>query len=173
MLYLYESSSPLPTLSLPLRSATISASTRKTPGVDVQGASKDDLLTLLPQTNHALSASRILSLLCKAKDWEDEVVPLVTNCTIALTATRLACLNRAGKLLWRCQLSTMTHIASSSSTTFHIAWQSQSSFGAVVTFNSSKEAEGFSAAVKGAAPKLSFVGLQSKSASDPRCGAEQ
>ena len=54
-----------------------------------------------------------------------------------------------------------------------VAWQSQSSFGAVVTFNSSKEAEGFSAAVKGAAPKLSFVGLQSKSASDPHCGAEQ
>ena len=168
---MYESSSPLPTLSLPLRSATISASTRKTPGVDVQGASKDDLLTLLPQTNHALSASRILSLLCKAKDWEDEVVPLVTNCTIALTATRLVCLNRAGKLLWRCQLSTITQVASSS-TTFHIAWQSQSSFGAVVTFNSSKEAEGFSAAVKGAAPKLPFVGLQSKSASDPRCGAD-
>ena len=47
MLYLYESSSPLPTLSLPLRSATISASTRKTPGVDVQGASKEVLLTLL------------------------------------------------------------------------------------------------------------------------------
>ena len=100
------------------------------------------------------------------------MVPLVTNCTIALTATRLVCLNRAGKLLWRCQLSTITQVASSSSTTFHIAWQSQSSFGAVVTFNSSKEAEGFSAAVKGAAPNLPFVGLQSKSASDPRCGAE-
>ena len=162
---MYEGS-PLPTLSLPLKSATISSS--KDSKVEVRGG-REEVLTLLPPPNSPLSSSRILSLLCKARDWEDEVVPLVP-CTIALTLTQLACLNRGtGRLLWRRNLSSILHIASSASTV-HLAWESQSSWGALLTLNCrQEEVEAFSAAVRQAAPQLPFVIVQSsnKAASEP------
>ena len=79
VLYMYESS-PLPSLSLPLKSATISCS--KDCKVEVRRG-REEVLTLLPPPNSALSLSRILSLLCKARDWEDEVVAVVP-CTLFL-----------------------------------------------------------------------------------------
>ena len=155
VLYMYESS-PLPSLSLPLKSATISCS--KDCKVEVRRG-REEVLTLLPPPNSALSLSRILSLLCKARDWEDEVVAVVP-CTIALTPTQMACLNRGGRLLWRRNLSSILQIASSAST-IHLAWESLSSWGALLILNSKQEVEDFTAAVEQAAPQLPSLSLHS------------
>lgn len=152
---MYEGS-PLPSLSLHLRSATISCS--KDCKVEVRRG-REEVLTLLPPPNSALTHSRIFSLLCKARDWEDEVVAVVP-CTVALTPSQVACLNRGGGLLWRRNLSSILQIASSAST-IHLAWESGSSWGALFTLSCSQEVEAFSAAVRQAAPKLPLLSLHS------------
>ena len=169
---MYESS-PLPSLSLPLKSATISCSKDSSRVEVILRGGREQVLTLLPPPNSALSPTRILSLLCKARDWEDEVVAVVP-CTIALTPTQLACLNRAGRLLWRRNLSSILQIAASSaSSAIHLAWESQSSWGALLTFNCRQEVETFSAAVRQAAPQLPFLSLQSCNKAAEPFGAKQ
>ena len=166
---MYETSL-LPSLSLPLKSAAIS--NIKDSRIEVRGGREEVVLTLLPPPNSALSLTRILSLLCKAKDWEDEVVPIVP-CTIVLTHTQLACLNRRGGLLWRRNLSSIIQIAFSAST-LHLAWESESSWGASLTLTSRQETEAFTAAVRQAAPLMAFVSLNpSKKATADPFGGDQ
>merc|ERR1712130_62883 len=155
VLYMYEKSS-LPALSLPLKSATISCI--KDSKVEVRRG-REEILTLLPPPNSPLSLTRIFSLLSKARDWEDEVVA-VLPCNITLTPTKMACLNRGGRLLWRRNLSSILQIASSGPT-IHLAWDSENCWGALITLSCSEEAEAFSAALIEAAPYLPFLSLHS------------